>query len=465
MPLNSKKNLNKPLDSLPSSFNILDNLKCEPKIKNQGQLNSCTAVSQSSILEFHESKYFDKYTEVSPLFIYKISRNLLGLSGDVGSTIRAAMAVDMLFGVPPEDYWPYTDKKGADPDGFDREPSAFCYALAKAHGRLNSIWLRLDLPGISNDLLLERIKNVLDEDLEVYLKFKEYEIPFKAITYDDNIKIKSSKTHLEHSGIILVEFPPEKVCFLFSYNHVLNGLVTDCLVPIKHDLISIDEFTGENDKMENKTNSKPSDNRKMYKLAGPKPVNEDFNLYGFILYDELDVDTADFMSKFGGWISSASGDKCWITILENPELWGSYWKENAKGFYGEEYETIMTKWKERDPSYRNMTHKIADEFNISIDIFPCIIFLKSLKSKTCSRPYPLINDNKFYRKLFSTVHDSSKNSSITLQKLDENIMDALNTSWFIPQKIDERAKLFNKYADPILNAAEPIINILSKFFK
>lgn len=271
MPSNSKKNLNKPPNYLPSSFDILDNLKCVPKIKNQGQLNSCTAFSLSSMLEINECKYFDKYTEISPLFIYKVSRNLLGVTGDMGSTMGAPMAVHLLFGVPPEKYWPYTDKKGADPDGFDREPSAFCYALAKSYSRINNIWLKLDLPGISKDLLLKRIKNVLDEDLALYLKVKayesvldvkgneirypcpgdvsSYEMQFKVVGYDDDVEIKNPKCNLESKGAIFLDVSPVKNdlslqydYLLLPYDYVLKGLVKDCLVPIKNDLI-LNEFS------------------------------------------------------------------------------------------------------------------------------------------------------------------------------------------------------------------------------
>jgi len=193
----------------------------------------------------------------------------------------------------------------------------------------------------------------------------------------------------------------------------------------------------------------------------PEPSkHKDINLFGFILYDQFDEDTADFMHKYGGTISSITGKHCWITIYENPELWGDYWKENAKEFYGEKYEEILNKWESRDSSYNNMSHKIADKLNISIDMFPCIIFLKSLDSYICTKPYPIINDKKFFRKLFSTVQVASKNRFITLEELDKEIDSALNTSWYIPEKIGERVELFNKYTDPFLNIAERFINII-----
>lgn len=117
-------------------------------------------------------------------------------------------------------------------------------------------------------------------------------------------------------------------------------------------------------------------------------------------YDELDDNIADFMSRYGGWISSVTGDNCWITIFENPE-WDDYWKDRVKEVYGEDYKTVIKNWIGRDSSYSNMSHKIADKLDIPMDLFPCVIFLKSVDATSCTKPYPLINDKKFYRKFFS----------------------------------------------------------------
>ena len=54
-------------------------------------------------------------------------RNLLGLTGDTGAWLRAAMGALCNFGVPPEKYWPYDIAK------YDEEPPAFVYALGQAY--------------------------------------------------------------------------------------------------------------------------------------------------------------------------------------------------------------------------------------------------------------------------------------------------------------------------------------------
>lgn len=498
MSSNSKKNLKKPSNVLPESFSILDGLKCVPKTKNQRQLDSCLAVGRAWSLELIQCQHFGKYTELSSLFLYKMSRNLLGWTGDTGSYMKDSMASHMLFGVPPERYWPYTDKKGAEPDGFDREPSAFCYALAKSYNRVNNIRLRLDLPGISNDLLLKRIKNVLEEHLDLYLTFKLYNSMLyersnkifypgpkdkfvndwqcKVLRYDDDIIIKNPYSNIETKGAVVFDARPKKEFIFLPYEYILKGLVKNCFVLLKNDLIDINDFVGEdckvNDespknstittKKKNHSNQivgkKMRDKKRKYGIAGPEPVDKDFNLFGFILYDELDEDTSAFMNKYGGWISSATGNNCWITIFENPEHWGNYWKKSMKEIYGVEYEDYLVKWNEFDSSYRNTSHTIAKELKIPIKLFPCIIFLESLQSKNFII-YPLINDKKFYKEMFTIVDSVASDSNNTLQKL-EKAMKALKLRWFIPKIIKERTETFNIYANIIMDMGKPFIEIL-----
>ena len=48
-----------------------------------------------------------------------------------------------LFGVPPEEYWPYDVEK------YDREPPAFCYSFAKNYSAIK--YVRLDPTGIAKE--------------------------------------------------------------------------------------------------------------------------------------------------------------------------------------------------------------------------------------------------------------------------------------------------------------------------
>lgn len=59
-----------------------------------------------------------------------------------------------LFGVPPEEYWPYDTTK------FDREPPTFCYAFAQSYQAIKFYRLE-DPPNTPKDSLLNRIKTNL----------------------------------------------------------------------------------------------------------------------------------------------------------------------------------------------------------------------------------------------------------------------------------------------------------------
>ena len=99
---------------------------CSP-VEDQKNLGSCTANAGVGLVEYFERKAFGKHIDASRLFLYKTTRRLMGLKGDSGADLRSTMAALVLFGVPPERYWPYTDKT---PD-FDKEPDTFCYACAE----------------------------------------------------------------------------------------------------------------------------------------------------------------------------------------------------------------------------------------------------------------------------------------------------------------------------------------------
>jgi len=102
-----------------------------PPVENQLDLGSCTANAAVGMVEYCERKAFGKHIEGSRLFVYKATRNLMGVTGDTGAWLRNTMGALVLFGVPPENYWKYVV---AD---FDKEPSAFVYAVADNYESLN----------------------------------------------------------------------------------------------------------------------------------------------------------------------------------------------------------------------------------------------------------------------------------------------------------------------------------------
>lgn len=105
---------------------------CSP-IENQLNLGSCTAHAGVGIVEYCERRAYGRYIDASRLFVYKTTRNLMGVTGDTGAWLRQTMAALTLCGAPDENYWPYTDRTTATTPGertFDDEPTAFVYAIA-----------------------------------------------------------------------------------------------------------------------------------------------------------------------------------------------------------------------------------------------------------------------------------------------------------------------------------------------
>jgi C1A family cysteine protease len=104
---------------------------CSP-VENQGALGSCTAHAGVGVVEYFERRAFRRHIDGSRIFVYKVTRNLMGVVGDTGAWLRTTMGALRLFGVPPEKYWPYTTRKQTDPElrTFDDEPTSFVYELA-----------------------------------------------------------------------------------------------------------------------------------------------------------------------------------------------------------------------------------------------------------------------------------------------------------------------------------------------
>ena len=57
---------------------------CSP-IENQQNLGSCSAHAAVGIVEYFERRAFGKYLDGSRLFVYKVTRDLLQVTGDTGA--------------------------------------------------------------------------------------------------------------------------------------------------------------------------------------------------------------------------------------------------------------------------------------------------------------------------------------------------------------------------------------------
>lgn len=138
---------------------------CSP-IEDQGSLGSCTANAGVALLEYYQRRAFGKHLDGSRLFLYKATRNLLGWTGDTGAYLRTTMKAMVLFGVPPEQHWPYVI---AD---YEQEPPAFCYAFAQNYKTIR--FYRHDPPSASTTQVLESVKRHLAAGLPSMFGFSVY---------------------------------------------------------------------------------------------------------------------------------------------------------------------------------------------------------------------------------------------------------------------------------------------------
>jgi C1A family cysteine protease len=151
--------------TLPVSVDLREH--CSP-VEDQGGLGSCTAHAGVGIIEYYERKSFGRHIDASRLFLYKVTRNLMKQKGDTGAYLRTTMGAMVLFGVPPEEYWPYSD----DEKGFDREPPPFCYAFAQNYQAIK--YFRHDPPGTSANTLLDKVKSYLSSGHPAMFGFTVY---------------------------------------------------------------------------------------------------------------------------------------------------------------------------------------------------------------------------------------------------------------------------------------------------
>jgi C1A family cysteine protease len=127
-------------------------LFCSP-VKDQGQLGSCTANMAANMYEYMSKRGRSSHVQLSRLFIYKTTRWLLHLTGDTGAYIRSALGALVVYGAPPEEYYPYNVER------FDETPDVLNTGFAQSFQVTK--YFRLDKGVPSNELLTERMKEYI----------------------------------------------------------------------------------------------------------------------------------------------------------------------------------------------------------------------------------------------------------------------------------------------------------------
>jgi C1A family cysteine protease len=233
-------------------------------VEDQGDLGSCTAQAGAGVIEYYERKAFGRHVESSRLFLYKVTRNLMKVKGDTGAYLRLTMGAMVLFGVPPETFWPYTDAA----DGFDKEPPAFCYSFAQNYKTL--LYYRHDPAGAPRATVLERLKTYLAAGHPAMFGFTVYSsidqaeatgrIPYPfgreriegghavvAMGYDDAMTIANASGGEAARGAFLIRNSwgkawGEKGYGWLPYAYVLRGLAEDFWSVLKKEWIDTGEF-------------------------------------------------------------------------------------------------------------------------------------------------------------------------------------------------------------------------------
>jgi len=223
---------------------------CSP-VESQGQLGSCTAHAAIGVVEYFEKRAFDKYVDGSRLFVYKVTRNLMGVTGDTGAWLRNAMGAVVMCGVAAEKYWPYTDQDPA----FDREPPAFVYAIADEYQALRYFAHDPHSGNVATADVLASVKRSLAAGIPSMFGFYGFpsfdngdvpgHIPYPgadesaewghaivAVGYDDKKAIKNLVTNATTTGALLIrnswgEGWGDKGYGWLPYQYVLDRLALD----------------------------------------------------------------------------------------------------------------------------------------------------------------------------------------------------------------------------------------------
>lgn len=240
------------------------------EVENQGNLGSCTAHAAMGIIEYFERKAFNEHIDGSRLFVYKATRNLMGVTGDTGAWLRNVMGALVLCGVPGEKYWPYTDETPA----FDKEPPAFVYAVADNYETIKYFShdpLGMNIPTAT---VIDSVKKYLAAGIPSmfgfwgFPSFKQSDvkggIPYPcpgekaewghaivAVGYDDNMKVKNLKCNTETTGALLIRNSwgtewGDKGYGWLPYDYILSKLATDFWSLLSMEWVDTHQFGIEN---------------------------------------------------------------------------------------------------------------------------------------------------------------------------------------------------------------------------
>ena len=136
-------------------------------VENQGQGIICGASAGVALVEYFERIAEGRHLDASKLFLHQAACHLLRVPPNSAVTVRAIVEALRVFGVPPEESWPYDLSK------LNEEPPAWCYSQARNYRA--SSYLKLDRPNMTKRALLAQIKVFVYAGLPVIFGFSIHE--------------------------------------------------------------------------------------------------------------------------------------------------------------------------------------------------------------------------------------------------------------------------------------------------
>lgn len=192
------KSRSKNKKELPSAIDLRKDVRDKnyfTPVEDQGELGSCTANAVIGLVEYLIKAEAKETINLSRLFLYKVTRNLMHQVGDNGAYIRTTIKALKLLGCPPEDQWPY------DIETFDYEPDAFLYSIARNFKAIK--YLRLDNPGESGDKVLVDIKACIADGFPAAFGFSVFASINEVTSENDTIPFPDEDDQFEGGHAVL----------------------------------------------------------------------------------------------------------------------------------------------------------------------------------------------------------------------------------------------------------------------